>query len=99
MVACLDVPGLDQAMAKFTKLSVQVPPPVRERFIELEHGQKQLVVSGALIWYFNADQEAQRVYRAWAQSVAEGHATIEEPPRLDFPRARRKAPTRRAKKR
>lgn len=69
-------------MAKFTKLSVQVPGVVRERFVDLEHGHKQLACTSGLIWYFNADEETRRLYRAWAQAIAEGYATIEEPPEM-----------------
>ena len=47
-----------------------------------EHGHKQLACTAGLIWYFNADEETQRLYRAWAQAIAEGYATIEEPPEM-----------------
>lgn len=65
---------------KFQKLSVQVPPLVRELFVDLDHGHKQLAVTGGLLWYFNSDEDTQRLYRAWASGIAEGFATIEEPP-------------------
>ena len=45
-----------------------------------EHGHKQLACTSGLIWYFNADEETKRLYRAWAQAIAEGYATIKEPP-------------------
>lgn len=69
-------------MAKFTKLSVQVPEVVREQYMELEYGYKRLACTSGLIMYFNADEETQRLYRAWAQAVAEGYATIDEPPEM-----------------
>lgn len=67
-------------MASFSKLSVQVPEVVREQYMELEYGYKRLACTSGLIMYFNADEETQRLYRAWAQAIAEGYATIEEPP-------------------
>lgn len=67
-------------MANFAKFSSQVPPVVQERFFELDHGQKQLVCTGALVWFFNADERTQRLYREWARAIAEGYATIEKPP-------------------
>lgn len=67
-------------MSRFTKFSSQVPEVVRRRFMEMQHGDKQLACTGALIWYFNADKETQRVYRDWARAIAEGYATIETPP-------------------
>ncbi len=69
-------------MAKFTKLSVQVPEVVRQEYMELEYGYKRLACTSGLIMYFNADEETQRLYRAWAQAVAEGYATIDEPPEM-----------------
>jgi hypothetical protein len=69
-------------MARFTKFNSQVPDTVRERFMQEEHGHKQLACTSGLIWYFNADEETKRLYRAWAQAVAEGYATIEEPPEM-----------------
>lgn len=69
-------------MAKFTKLSVQVPEVVREQYMELEYGYKRLACTSGLIMYFNADEETQRLYRAWAQAVAEGYATIDKPPEM-----------------
>ena len=71
--------GLDRGMAKFAKLSVQVPHSVRERFMELDHGQKQLACTSGLLWYFNADRETQRRYRSWARAVADGEAKIDKP--------------------
>lgn len=67
-------------MARFAKFNSQVPEVVRERFMQEEHGHKQLACTSGLIWYFNADDETKRLYRAWAQAIAEGYATIEEPP-------------------
>ena len=67
-------------MASFSKLSVQVPEVVREQYMELAYGYKRLACTSGLIMYFNADEETQRLYRAWAQAIAEGYATIEEPP-------------------
>ncbi len=67
-------------MASFSKLSVQVPEVVREQYMELEYGYKRLACTSGLIMYFNADEETQRLYRAWAQAIAEGYATIDEPP-------------------
>ena len=66
-------------MSKFTKLSVLVPGVVRKRFVALDHGYKQLACTGGLIWYFNADEETQEIYRLWARDIAEGKATIEAP--------------------
>ena len=71
--------GLDRGMAKFAKLSVQVPHSVRERFMALDHGQKQLACTSGLLWYFNTDRETQRRYRSWAQAVADGEAKIDKP--------------------
>ena len=67
-------------MARFVKFSSQVPRIVRERFMGLEHGDKQLVCTGALVWYFNADEETRRLYRDWARAIAEGYSTVEKPP-------------------
>ena len=67
-------------MAKFTKFNSQVPESVQARFSEIEHGQKQIACTAALIWYLNADDRVQRLYREWARAIGEGHATIEEPP-------------------
>jgi len=67
-------------MNKYVKFGSQVPKAVFERFFELDHGQKQTVCTASLIWYFNADAQTQRVYREWARAIAEGFATIEEPP-------------------
>ena len=67
-------------MASFSKLSVQVPEVVREQYMKLEYGYKRLACTSGLIMYFNADEETQRLYRAWAQAIAEGYATIEKPP-------------------
>jgi len=69
-------------MSNFKKLSVQVPEVVKQIFINLEHGQKQLACTAGLIWYLNLDEETQRLYRIWAQAIAEGYATIEDPPEL-----------------
>lgn len=67
-------------MAKFTKFNSQVPECVQGRFSQIEHGQKQIACTAALIWYLNADDRVQRLYREWARAIAEGFATIEEPP-------------------
>ena len=32
--------------------------------------------------YFNADEETQQLYRAWAQAIAKGFATIKDPPEI-----------------
>ncbi len=48
---------LYRGMSKFTKLSVQVPELVRERFTELDHGQKQLACTAGRLGYFSADAE------------------------------------------
>ncbi len=87
-------------MSNFTKLSVQVPGPVKERFVDLDHGRKQLACTAGLIWYFNADEETQQLYRAWAQAIAEGYGTIDKPPDMLKPAIEKKAPapTRPAKK-
>jgi hypothetical protein len=69
-------------MSRFAKLGVQVPPAVRERFMELERGQKQLACTAGLLWYFALDEQTQFAYRIWAQSVADGQGTMEEPPRI-----------------
>lgn len=50
-------------MAKFTKFNSQVPESVQTRFSEIEHGQKQIACTAALIWYLNADERVQRLYR------------------------------------
>ena len=65
-----------------------------------EHGHKQLACTAGLIWYFNADEETQRLYRAWAQGIAENYATIEDPPEMvkDALAKKAPAPLRRAKK-
>ena len=86
-------------MSNFEKLSVQVPELVRDRFVNLQHGRKQLACTAGLVWYFNADEETQQLYRAWAQAIAEGYATIDKPPDMLKP-ALGKAPTppRRSKK-
>lgn len=47
--------------------------------------------TSGLIWYFNADKETQQLYRAWAQAIAEGDATIEEPPDILKPAFERMA--------
>lgn len=60
-----------------------------------EHGHKQLACTAGLIWYFNADEETQRLYREWARGIAENYATIEEPPDMVKPALEKKAPTRR----
>jgi hypothetical protein len=70
------------SMAGFVKMSVQVPASVRERFLDLGHGQKQLACTAGLLWYFAADDQTQFTYRTWAQSVADGHATMDEPPKM-----------------
>lgn len=67
-------------MAKIIKIGSQVPEAVFERFFDLDHGHKQIVCTAALVWYFNADPQTQRVYREWARAIVEGFATIEEPP-------------------
>jgi hypothetical protein len=67
-------------MARFTKLSVQVPGGVREFLVDLEHGPKQLACTAGLLWYFNVDEMTQRLYRERARAIAKGCATIEEPP-------------------
>ena len=87
-------------MSNFEKMSVQAPGLVKERFVALPHGHKQLACTGGLIWYLNADKETQQLYRAWAQSIAEGGATIEEPPDMLKPAFDKMAPapSRRAKK-
>lgn len=87
-------------MASFTKLSVQVPEVVRKQYMDLEYGYKRLACTSGLIMYFNADEETQRVYRAWAQAIAEGYATMEQPPDMLKPALEKEAPApvRRAKK-
>ncbi len=67
-------------VAKFTKFNSQVPESVQARFSQIGHGQKQIACTAALIWYLNADERVQRLYREWARAIGEGHATIEEPP-------------------
>jgi hypothetical protein len=62
------------------KFGSQLPEAIYERFFELDHGHKQVVCAAALVWYFNADPETQRVYREWARAISEGFATIEQPP-------------------
>ena len=79
-------------MSNFEKMSVQAPGLVKERFGALPHGHKQLASTAGLIWYFNADKETQQLYRAWAQSIAEGGATIEEPPDMLKPALEKMAP-------
>ena len=65
-----------------------------------EHGHKQLACTAGLIWYFNADEETQQLYRAWALAIAEGYGTIDKPPDMLKPAFEKKTPTppRRAKK-
>jgi hypothetical protein len=67
-------------MTGFTKFNSQVPDAVLELFSQIEHGQKQFACSAGLIWYFNADEHTQRLYREWARAIAEGYATVSEPP-------------------
>ena len=67
-------------MSGFVKFSSQVPELVLERFRYFTHGHMQLVCTGALVWYLNADKRTQRLYRDWARGIAEGYATIETPP-------------------
>lgn len=67
-------------MGKLTKFNSQVPEAVQELFSKIDHGQKQFACTAALIWYFNAGEQTQRLYREWARAIAEGLATIEEPP-------------------
>ena len=79
-------------MTEFTKLSVQVPGVVRDLFVDLKHGHKQLACTAGLLWYFNADERTQRLYRDWARAIAEGYATIEEPPDTVSAVLRQKSP-------
>ncbi len=69
-------------MRGFMKLSVQVPEEVREQYMELDYGYKRLACTSGLIMYFNADEETQRLYRVWAQAIAEGYATVDDPPEM-----------------
>ena len=48
--------------------------------MQLEYGYKRLACTSGMIMYFNADEETKRLYRAWAQAIAEGYATLNEPP-------------------
>jgi len=50
------------------------------RFAELGHGDKRVPCAAALLWYFTTEPEVRRLYREWARAIAEGFATIEEPP-------------------
>jgi len=67
-------------MTNAKKFSSQVPEVIFNRFFDLDHGQKQVVCTAALVWYFNADPQTQRVYREWARAITEGFATLDEPP-------------------
>ncbi|MGD8454675.1 MAG: hypothetical protein PVJ57_22910 [Phycisphaerae bacterium] len=67
-------------MGKLTKFNSQVPEAVQELFAQIDHGQKQVACTAALIWYFNADEDTQRLYREWARALVEGYATIDRPP-------------------
>ena len=67
-------------MGKLTKFNSQVPEAVQDLFSQIDHGQKQFACTAALIWYFNAGEQTQRLYREWARALVEGHATIEQPP-------------------
>ena len=64
----------------YKKFGSQLPDGIYERFTELEHGDKRIVCAASVLWYFNADAEVTRLYREWARAIAEGSATIEEPP-------------------
>ncbi|MCG8408278.1 MAG: hypothetical protein MI923_24015 [Phycisphaerales bacterium] len=55
---------------------------MKERFVDLDHGHKQLACTGGLVWYLNADEETKKIYRIWAQDIAEGSATIETPSKI-----------------
>lgn len=46
----------------------------------MEHGQKQLACTAGLLLYFSADEDARRVYRRWAQDVAEGYEPVDGVP-------------------
>ena len=64
-------------------MSVQVPVAVRARYMEtLDHGQKQQVCTAGLLWYFHVDEQTQFAYRTWAQSIADGLATMDKPPEM-----------------
>ena len=73
---------LYQEMRGFIKFSSQVPQVVRERFMQLHHGEKQLACTGGLVWYFNADEKTRRLYREWARAIAEEEdgVTVATPP-------------------
>lgn len=64
----------------YKKFGSQLPDGIYEHFTQLEHGDKRIVCAAAILWYFNADAEVARLYREWARAIAEGLATIEEPP-------------------
>ena len=66
-------------MAALVRISVRVPQCVAERFRGLEYGEKQLVGTAALVWYFNADRQSRREFRHWARDIAEGCATLDRP--------------------
>jgi hypothetical protein len=50
--------------------------------MDLDHGQKQLACTAGLLWYLAADDQTQFAYRTWAQGVADGQATMDEPPAM-----------------
>ncbi len=77
---------------KYVKFGSQLPEAIHERFAELEYGEKRIACTGALLWYFTADEETKRLYREWARAIAEGFATIEEPPNTVATILRQKSP-------
>ena len=73
---------IQSSMANYVQIASRLPEGVHEQYAELEHGHKQLACAAGLLMYFACDEETQWIYRTWAQAIAEGHATIEEPPEM-----------------
>ncbi len=64
----------------YVKFGSQLPETIYQRFADLGHGDKRVACAAALLWYFTAEPEVTRLYREWVRAIAEGFATIEEPP-------------------
>ena len=65
---------------EYVKFGSELPEAIHAQFRELAYGEKRITLAGALLWYFNADPEVQRLYREWARALVEDFATVDQAP-------------------
>lgn len=68
-------------MAKYVKIASQLPEDLHEKYVNLDHGQKQLACAAGFLLYFECDEDTQWIYREWARAIAEGRADLKKPPK------------------